>query len=174
LQAVGARPRRTIRLALWGGEEQGLLGSREYVRRHFGDTTTMTLTPAHEKLSGYFNLDNGAGKLRGIWLQENYAVAPVFAAWLTSLGDLGVTTLGPRRVSGTDHVSFDAIGLPAFQFMQDRLEYNSRTHHSNMDVVDRVQRDDVIQMAVVAATFAYNTAMRDERLPRKPLPRVEP
>ena len=110
LQAVGARPRRTIRLALWGGEEQGLLGSREYVRRHFGDTTTMTLTPAHENLSGYFNLDNGAGKLRGIWLQENYAVAPVFDAWLASLGDLGVTTLGPRRVSGTDHVSFDAIG----------------------------------------------------------------
>ena len=174
LQAVGARPRRTIRLALWGAEEQGLLGSREYVRRHFGDTATMTLTPAHEKLSGYFNLDNGAGRLRGLWLQENYAVAPIFQEWLTSLGDLGVTTLGPRRVSGTDHVSFDAIGLPAFQFMQDRLEYNSRTHHSNMDVVDRVQRDDVVQMAAVAATFAYNTAMRDERLPRKPLPRVEP
>lgn len=174
LQAIGARPRRTIRLALWGGEEQGLLGSREYVRRHFGDATTMTLTPAHEQLSGYFNLDNGGGKLRGIWLQENYAVAPVFEEWLAALGDLGVTTLGPRRVTGTDHVPFDAIGLPGFQFMQDRLEYNSRTHHSNMDVVDRVQRDDVIQMAVVAATFAYNTAMRDERLPRKPLPRVEP
>ena len=174
LEAIGARPRRTIRLALWGGEEQGLLGSREYVRRHFGDTATMTLTPAHEQLSGYFNLDNGGGKLRGIWLQENYAVAPVFQEWLAALGDLGVTTLGPRRVTGTDHASFDAIGLPGFQFMQDRLEYNSRTHHSNMDVVDRVQRDDVMQMAVVAATFAYNTAMRDERLPRKPLPRVEP
>jgi len=174
LQVVGARPRRTIQLALWGAEEQGLLGSREYVRRHFGDRTTMTLRPAHEKLSGYFNIDNGAGRLRGVWLQENYAVAPVFNEWIASMGDLGVTTLGPRRVSGTDHVSFDAIGLPAFQFIQDRLEYNSRTHHSNMDVVDRVQRDDVIQMAVVVATFAYNTAMRDERLPRKPLPRVEP
>jgi len=134
----------------------------------------MTLRPAHEQLSGYFNIDNGAGRLRGVWLQENYAVAPVFNEWIASMRDLGVATLGPRRVSGTDHVSFDAIGLPAFQFIQDRLEYNSRTHHSNMDVVDRVQRDDVIQMAVVVATFAYNTAMRDERLPRKPLPRVEP
>ncbi|MDA1093519.1 MAG: M20/M25/M40 family metallo-hydrolase [Acidobacteria bacterium] len=174
LQVVGARPRRTIRLALWGAEEQGLLGSGEYVRRHFGDRATMTLTPAHETLSAYFNLDNGAGRLRGLWLQDNDAVAPIFEDWLPSLSDLGVTTLGPRRVSGTDHVPFDAIGLPAFQFMQDRLEYNSRTHHSNMDVVDRVPPDDVIQMAIVAATFAYNTAMRDERLPRKPLPRVEP
>ncbi len=174
LQAVKARPRRTIRLALWGAEEQGLLGSREYVRRHFGDTNTMTLTPAHDTLSGYFNLDNGAGRLRGVWLQDNDTVAPIFHEWIASMRDLGVTTLGPRGVSGTDHVSFDAIGLPGFQFIQDRLEYNSRTHHSNMDVVDRVQRDDVVQMAVVAATFAYNTAMLDERLPRKPLPRVDP
>ena len=173
LQTVGARPRRTIRLALWGAEEQGLLGSREYVRRHFGDAATMTLHPAHETLSGYFNIDNGSGKLRGIWLQENFAIAPVFEAWVASLRDLGVTTLGPRSVSGTDHTSFDAVGLPGFQFIQDRLEYNSRTHHSNMDVVDRVQRDDVVQMAVVAAIFAYNTAMRDERLPRKALPRVD-
>ena len=173
LRTVGARPRRTIRLALWGAEEQGLLGSREYVRRHFGDPQTMRLLPAHETFSGYFNLDNGSGRLRGIWLQENFAVAPVFEAWIASLRDLGVTTLGPRSVSGTDHTSFDAVGLPAFQFIQDRLEYNARTHHSNMDVVDRVQRDDVVQMAVVAAIFAYNTAMRDELLPRKALPRVE-
>ena len=173
LQAIDARPRRTIRLALWGAEEQGLLGSREYVRRHFGDPATMELRPEHEKLSAYFNIDNGAGRLRGVWLQENYAVAPVFEEWIASMGDLGVTTLGPRRVTGTDHLSFDAVGLPGFQFMQDRLEYNSRTHHSNMDVVDRVQRDDAVQMAVVAATFAYNTAMRDDRLPRKPLPQVD-
>ena len=172
-RATDARPRRTIRLALWGAEEQGLLGSREYVRRHFGDSATMELRPEHEKLSAYFNIDNGAGRLRGVWLQENYAVAPVFDEWIASMGDLGVTTLGPRRVTGTDHLSFDAVGLPGFQFMQDRLEYNSRTHHSNMDVLDRVQRDDAVQMAVVAATFAYNTAMRDDRLPRKPLPRVD-
>ena len=172
LQTVGARPRRTIRLALWGAEEQGLLGSRDYVRSHFGDPRTMQLLPAHETLSGYFNIDNGSGRLRGIWLQENFAVAPVFEDWVVSLNDLGVTTLGPRTVSGTDHTSFDAVGLPGFQFIQDRLEYNARTHHSNMDVVDRVQRDDVVQMAVVATVFAYNTAMRDELLPRKALPRV--
>ncbi len=173
LRTIGARPRRTIRLALWGAEEQGNLGSRDYVRRHFGDPETMRLLPAHETLSGYFNLDNGSGRLRGIWLQENVAAAPVFEAWITSLYDLGVTTLGPRSVSSTDHTSFDAVGLPGFQFIQDRLEYNARTHHSNMDVVDRVQRDDVVQMAVVAAIFAYNTAMRDELLPRKALPQVD-
>ena len=173
LHTIGARPRRTIRLALWGAEEQGLLGSRDYVRRQFGDPQTMQLLPGHETLSGYFNIDNGSGRLRGIWLQENFAVAPVFEEWITSLHDLGVTTLGPRSVFGTDHASFDAVGLPGFQFIQDRLEYNARTHHSNMDVVDRVQPDDVMQMAVVAAIFAYNTAMRDELLPRKALPRVD-
>ena len=173
LQTIGAHPRRTIRLALWGAEEQGLLGSRDYVRRHFGDPQTMRLLPAHGTLSGYFNIDNGSGRLRGIWLQENFAVAPVFEGWIASLHDLGVTTLGPRSVSGTDHVSFDAVGLPGFQFIQDRLEYNARTHHSNMDVVDRVQRDDVVQMVVVATIFAYNTAMRDELLPRKALPQVD-
>jgi len=172
LTAIDAKPRRTIRLALWGAEEQGLLGSRAYVRRHIGDPGTMEFSPAHEKVGAYFNIDNGTGRLRGIWLQENFAVAPIFESWISSMEDLGVSTIGPRSVSGTDHVSFDAVGIPAFQFMQDRLEYNSRTHHSNMDVVDRVQRDDVVQMAVVAASFAYNTAMRDERLPRKPLPRL--
>jgi hypothetical protein len=170
LRAVGARPRRTIRIALWGGEEQGLLGSRAYVRRHFADPATMVLKPDHERLSAYFNIDNGAGRIRGIWLQENEAARPVFEAWMQPLASLGVTTIGPRRVSGTDHVAFDEVGLPAFQFMQDRLEYNSRTHHSNMDFVDRVQRDDIVQMATVAAVFAYNAAMRDERLPRAALP----
>ena len=170
LQVVGARPRRTIRLALWGGEEQGLLGSRDYVRRHFADAATMALEPGHAALSAYYNIDNGTGRLRGIWLQENAAAGAVFEPWVAPLADLGFTTLAPRSVSGTDHLAFDLVGLPGFQFIQDRLEYNSRTHHSNMDVVDRVQPDDARQMAVVAAVFAYNTAMLDERLPRKPLP----
>ena len=170
LQAVDARPRRTIRIALWGGEEQGLLGSRAYVRRHFGDPTTMEFKPEHAKLSAYYNMDNGSGRIRGIWLQANAAVAPIFEQWIEDLQDLGVSTVSPRATRGTDHVSFDRIGLPGFQFMQDRLEYNSRTHHSNMDFFDRVQRDDMLQMSVVAAVFAYNTAMLDERLPRKVLP----
>jgi carboxypeptidase Q len=174
LKAIGATPRRTIRLALWGGEEQGLLGSRAYVREHFADRTTMALRPEHERLSAYFNLDNGTGRIRGIWLQENEGTRPIFGAWMQPLADLGVTTIGPRSVSGTDHLAFDEVGLPAFQFMQERLEYNSRTHHSNMDFVDRVQRDDMVQMATVAAVFAYNAAMRDQRLPRKPLPLARP
>jgi hypothetical protein len=171
LQAVDARPRRTIRVALWGGEEEGLLGSRAYVRRHYANPATMDLLPDHAALSAYYNLDNGAGRIRGIWLQDNAAAAPLFEDWMRDLTDLNVTTVGRRSTRGTDHRSFDDVGLPGFQFIQDRLEYNSRTHHSNMDVYDRVQRDDLLQMAVVAATFAYRTAMLDERLPRKPLPR---
>ena len=167
LEAVGARPRRTIRIGLWGGEEQGLMGSRAYVREHYGDPATMALKPAHEKLSAYFNSDNGTGRVRGIWLQSNPSVEPIFRQWMKPLEDLGVFAVGPRSVASTDHVSFDAVGLPAFQFMVDRLEYNSRTHHSNMDTFDRVQADDMIQQATVIAVFAYNAAMRDERLPRK-------
>jgi carboxypeptidase Q len=170
LKAVGAKPRRTIRIALWGGEEEGLLGSRAYVREHFGDPATMTLKPEHASLSAYFNSENGSGRIRGIWMQSNLAVRPIFEQWIAPLKDLGVIAIGPRSVSQTDHVSFDAIGLPAFQFMVDRLEYNSRTHHSNMDVYDRVQREDMIQQATVIATFAYNAAMRDQMLPRKALP----
>lgn len=170
LKTIGAKPRRTIRIGLWGGEEEGLLGSRAYVREHFADVTTMQLKPAHAKLSVYFNSDNGTGRVRGVWLQSNLAVRPIFEQWIEPLRDLGVTALGPRSVSATDHVSFDAVGLPAFQFMVDRLEYNSRTHHSNMDVYDRVQRDDMVQQATVIAVFAYNAAMRDEKLPRKALP----
>ncbi len=167
LKTVGARPRRTIRIGLWGGEEEGLMGSRAYVREHYGDPATTTRTPAHEKLSAYFNSDNGTGRVRGIWLQSNPAVEPIFRQWMEPLKDLGVFAIGPRSVTSTDHVSFDAVGLPAFQFMVDRLEYNSRTHHSNMDTFDRVQADDMIQHATVIAVFAYNAAMRDERLPRK-------
>jgi hypothetical protein len=171
LKAIGVKPRRTIRLALWGAEEQGLLGSRAYAREHFGDPATMQLKPAHEKISVYFNSDNGTGRIRGVWLQGNLAVRPIFEQWIAPLKDLGVDALAPRSVSSTDHVAFDSLGIPAFQFMVDRLEYNSRTHHSNMDTVDRVQRDDMVQHATVIAVFAYNAAMRDEKLPRKALPR---
>ena len=172
LKAIGAKPRRTIRIALWGGEEQGLLGSRAYVREHFADAATMALKPDHAKLAAYFNSDNGTGRVRGIWLQGNLAVRPIFEQWAKPLADLGVIAVGPRSVSSTDHVSFDEVGLPGFQFMVDRLEYNSRTHHSNMDFYDRVQRDDMVQQATVIAVFAYNAAMRDEKLPRKALPEI--
>jgi hypothetical protein len=170
LKATGARPRRTIRIGLWGAEEQGLLGSAAYVREHLGDPTTMKLKPGHEKFSAYYNIDNGTGKIRGIWMQGNAGVAPVFAALTAPVKDLGVDILSPRSVSSTDHGSFEAVGLPGFQFVQERYEYNSRTHHSNMDVVDRVQPEDMKQMATVVATLAYLTAQRDEKLPRKPLP----
>ena len=154
-------------MRLWGAEEQGLLGSRAYVREHFADPET-GVKPAHDKLSAYFNSDNGTGRVRGIWLQGNTAVEPIFRQWMAPLADLGVTAIGPREVASTDHSSFDGAGLPAFQFMVDRLEYNSRTHHSNMDTFDRVQADDMIQQATVIAVFAYNAAMRDAKLPRKP------
>src|SRR5262245_34028401 len=170
LTAIGVKPRRTIRLALWGGEEQGLLGSRAYVREHLADVETMTLKPEHAKLAAYFNSDNGTGRVRGIWMQGNLAVRPIFEQWIAPLRDLGVTVLSPRPVTSTDHLSFDNAGVPAFQFVVDRLEYNARTHHSNMDTFDRVQRDDMIQQATVIAVFAYNAAMRDEKLPRKALP----
>jgi hypothetical protein len=132
LKTLGVQPRRTIRIGLWGAEEQGLLGSREYVKQHIADGAT--LKPEHAKHSAYFNIDNGTGKIRGIWFQQNFGVQPVFQQWITPLADLGVTTLGPRNVSSTDHLPFDAAGIPGFQFIQDGLEYNSRTHHSNMDV----------------------------------------
>jgi hypothetical protein len=170
LKAVDAKPRRTIRLALWGGEEQGLLGSRAYVKAHLADPQTMQRGPDYEKVSAYFNLDNGTGRIRGVWLEENMALEPIFAQWIEPLAPLGVTILGPRSVGSTDHAAFDAVGVPGFQFIQERLEYNSRTHHSNMDFVDRVQPEDLMQQAVVAASFAYLAAMRDERLPRKPAP----
>jgi carboxypeptidase Q len=167
LTTIGVKPRRTIRIALWGGEEEGLLGSRAYVREHYGEPGAATRKPEHAKLAAYFNSDNGTGRVRGIWLQGNLACGPIFTQWMKPLADLGVTAIGPRSVTSTDHVSFDAVGLPAFQLMVDRLEYNSRTHHSNMDTFDRVQADDMIQHATVIAVLAYNAAMRDEKLPRK-------
>jgi Zn-dependent M28 family amino/carboxypeptidase len=170
IKTLGIKPRRTIRVALWGGEEEGLLGSRAYVRDHLADVETMALKPEHARLAAYFNSDNGTGKVRGVWMQGNIAVTPIFEQWIAPLKDLGVTILGPRSVTSTDHLSFDNAGIPAFQFLVDRLEYNSRTHHSNMDTFDRVQRDDMVQQAAVIAVFAYDAAMRDEKLPRKALP----
>ena len=165
LKTVGAKPRRTIRIALWGGEEQGYLGSRAYVQEHLGDAAKPK--PEFQRHSAYYNLDNGTGRIRGVWMQGNVAITPIFAQWIEPLRGLGVSVLAPRSTSGSDYVPFDEIGIPAFQFIQDRLEYNSRTHHSNMDTLDRVQRDDLIQMSIVMANFAYNTAMRSTLLPRK-------
>jgi len=168
LKASGVRLRRTVRIGLWSGEEEGLLGSRAYVAQHFG--TAQELKPEHAKLSAYFNVDNGTGLIRGVYQQGNEAVAPIFAAWMEPLRNLGVTTLTIRNTGGTDHQSFDAVGLPGFQFIQDPIEYDSRTHHSNMDTYERIQPNDMMRNAVIVASFVYNTANRDEKLPRKPLP----
>ena len=173
LKDAGVKPRRTVRLALWGGEEQGLLGSRAYVKTHFADPADMMLKPEHTKLSAYFNVDNGTGAIRGVYLQGNEAVAPIFSAWMRPFHTLGMTALTVRETRGTDHLAFDAVGLPAFQFIQDPLEYDSRTHHSNMDVYERLQEGDLKQNAVIVAAFAYHAATRDDKLPRKPLPRPE-
>ena len=170
LKASGLKPRRTIRIALWSAEEQGLFGSRNYVKNHFADPATMKLLPEHEKLAAYFNLDNGGGKIRGIYQQSNEAVAPIFTAWLAPFAELGATTVTPRNTGGTDHLSFDAVGLPGFQFIQDPLDYGTRTHHTNQDTYDRLIPEDLKQASVVVASFVYNAAMRDQKLPRKPLP----
>jgi hypothetical protein len=173
LKAVGAKPRRTIRIALWTGEEQGLLGSKGYVKNHFADRDTMELLPEHELHAAYFNLDNGGGKIRGVYCQGNSAVAPIFEAWLAPFADMGATTLTMRDTGGTDHLSFDAVGLPGFQFIQDPMDYITRSHHTNMDLYERVNEGDVMQAAAVIATFSYHAAMRDEKLPRKPLPKAK-
>ena len=172
LKTLGIQPRRTIRIALWGAEENGLIGSRMYVQRHIAErdsTGQLARKAEYDRHSVYFNSDNGTGRVVGIWMQGNEAMRPIFEQWIAPLRDLGVTVLSPRSVAATDHSSFDNVGIPAFQFMVDRLEYNSRTHHSNMDVVDRVQPNDVKQAATVAATFAYLAAMRNDKLPRKPV-----
>jgi Zn-dependent M28 family amino/carboxypeptidase len=168
LKALGVKPRRTIRIALWSGEEQGIFGSAAYVEKHFG--TAANPKPEYEKLSAYFNLDNGTGKVRGIWGQGNQAVMPIFAQWLQPFSDLGATTVTARNTGSTDHIPFDRIGLPGFQFIQDSIEYGTRTHHSNQDVFDRIQGDDLKQASVVMAAFLYNAAMREEKLPRKSAP----
>jgi Zn-dependent M28 family amino/carboxypeptidase len=174
LKAIGIKPRRTIRIALWSGEEEGLLGSRAYIKKTFGDPETMLLLPAHEKFSSYFNVDNGTGKIRGIYLQGNEAVRNIFAQWFAPFNDLGAKTLTISNTGGTDHLSFDAVGLPGFQFIQDPIEYDTRTHHSNMDVYDHLIEDDLKQAATIVAAFVYNAAMRDAKIPRKELPKAKP
>jgi carboxypeptidase Q len=193
LKALDIKPRRTIRIGLWSGEEEGLLGSQGYVEHHFGarphmdepgmkDMPTLlrreagevTVKPEQSKISGYFNVDNGTGKIRGIYLQENAAVEPIFEAWMKPFKDLGMTTITVRNTGGTDHQSFDAVGIPGFQFIQDPIEYETRTHHSNMDVYDRLQPDDLKQISVIVAGFVYDAAMRDQMLPRKPIEKALP
>ncbi|CAM4156510.1 Peptidase family M28 [Pedobacter westerhofensis] len=171
LKRVGFKPRRTIRVVLWSSEEQGLHGSRNYVLNHFGDPKTMVLKPEQAKVSAYYNLDNGAGKIRGIYTQGNDAIGPIFKSWLEPFKDLGAATVTVRNTGGTDHLAFDAIGIPGFQFIQDGLDYGSRTHHSNQDTYDRLNEDDLKQAATVVAAFVYYTSQRDEMMPRKELPK---
>ena len=173
LKALDLKMDRTIRIGLWGGEEEGLLGSKAYVKEHFGDPKTMKLTSAHATLSGYFNLDNGSGKIRGVYLQNHDAMRPLFAEWLAPFHDLGVSTISIRNTGGTDHLSFDAVGLPGFQFIQDPLDYSTVTHHSSMDTYDHAEAGDLMQAAAVIASVVYDAAMRKEMLPRKPLPKIE-
>jgi hypothetical protein len=192
LNTLQVKPRRTIRIALWSGEEEGLFGSKGYVRQHFGSfplSTTpdqaqlpeflrkpagpLSTKPEQEKVSAYFNVDNGSGRILGIYLQQNEAVEPIFRQWMEPLKDLGVTTISSRDTGGTDHLSFDAVGIPGFQFIQDPLAYGTRTHHSNMDVYEHLSPDDLAQAATVEAIFVYDAAMRDQMLPRKPLPHPE-
>jgi Zn-dependent M28 family amino/carboxypeptidase len=176
LKAIGARPRRTIRIALWDGEEQDYYGSAGYVKRHYGDPAAGQLGPDHAKLAAYFNLDNGHGKIRGVYLQGNELVRPVFEAYLRPFNYLGATTVSAKNTGATDHMPFEALGLPAFQFIQDPLDYETRTHHSSLDVYEALVEDDLKQAAAVIATFAYHTANRSERLPREapPKPQAKP
>jgi carboxypeptidase Q len=192
LAALHVQPRRTIRVALWSGEEQGLYGSSGYVKAHFGSfphSTTpeqlkvpefirkpagpLTLKPEHKLVSAYYNLDNGGGKVRGIYAQENAAIIPIFEQWIAPLKDLDVTTVSARLTGSTDHMPFDEVGIPGFQFIQEPLDYETRSAHSNMDVYERLIPGDLQQAAVVEAIFVYNTAMRDQMMPRKPLPHPE-
>ena len=183
--ASGLKPRRTIRVALWSGEEQGLRGSRDYVKQQFGEMKNapvfgqadpkapkpeLVKAANYDKLSAYYNLDNGTGKIRGVYMQGNALVKPYFEAWLAPFADLGASTVTILNTGGTDHQSFDRIGLPGFQFIQDEMEYGTRTHHSNQDNYDRLQADDMKQAATIMAAFVYQTAMMDEKMPRKALP----
>ncbi len=194
LKALGVKPRRTIRVALWSGEEQALLGSGAYVAEHFGSWTgpkdpefrtllprnywggegKLSLLPGHAKLSAYFNLDNGSGRIRGIFAEDNAEVRPIFEAWLAPFHDLGADTVTLRGTGDTDHESFLDVGLPGFQFIQDELDYSALTHHSNLDVYDHVDREALMQSSVVLASFLYHAAMRPEKLPRRPVPNPLP
>ena len=178
LKALNLKPRRTIRIGLWGGEEEGLLGSEAYVKQHYGERKGQRFEPGGgvvqkpeaDKFDVYFNNDNGGGKVRGVYMQGNEATRSIFRKWLVPFKDMGAWTLTLQNTGGTDHLSYDAVGLPGFQFIQDEIEYGTRTHHSTMDLYDRVQPDDLKQAAVIMAAFAYDAAMRDEKFPRKPLP----
>src|SRR5262249_48714305 len=197
LRALNVKPRRTIRIALWTGEEQGLLGSHAYAAQHFGTrqetdadrkraaelgplgsmvraTGALTTKPEQAKIAGYFNVDNGTGRIRGISSQENAAVVPIFEQWFAPFHDLSARTISMRNTGGTDHLSFDEVGIPGFQFIQDEIEYDTRTHHSNMDVYERIQASDMMQNAVIVAAFVYEAAMRDQMLPRKPIQKELP
>ncbi len=195
LKQSGLKMRRTVRIGLWTGEEEGLLGSCHYVNDVFASrpgacqrgggggggggrggaqAPPTPHQPAYDKFAGYFNIDNGTGKIRGVYLQGNEEVRPIFQAWLAPFKDMGATQLSIRNTGGTDHLSFDGVGLPGFQFIQDEMDYDTRTHHSNMDTWDRVSRNDMMQIAVIEASFVYHTAMREQKLPRKPLPTPRP
>jgi carboxypeptidase Q len=174
LKSLNLKMDRTVRMALWSGEEEGLLGSRAYVKEHFADTATMKTTAEHDGFAGYFNIDNGTGKIRGIYLQGNEMVRPIFEQWFAALKDLTPGVITVRNTGGTDHQSYDAVGLPGFQFIQDPMDYDTRTHHSNMDVYDRIQQGDMEQMAIIEAVFVYNAATRPDKLPRKDLPPPTP
>ncbi|WP_425492962.1 M20/M25/M40 family metallo-hydrolase [Aquilutibacter rugosus] len=186
LKSIGVKPKRTIRVALWGGEEQGLIGSADYVSKTFASyplstkpedadlpkslrprTGAMQRKPAYDKFSVYFNMDNGSGKFRGIYAQENLAAMPIFQEWLKPFNDLGATTVVSRNTGSTDHISFDRVGLPGFQFVQDGLDYFTNVHHSHLDTVDHASEEDLKHNAAMVAAFVYAAAMRDERMPRK-------
>ena len=171
LKASGLQPRRTIRIALWSGEEQGLYGSRNWVKNNVADPADMVLKPEHSKISAYFNLDNGTGRIRGIYCQGNEGVMPIFRQWLEPFHDLDAKTVTINNTGGTDHQAFDAVGIPGFQFIQDGIEYDTRTHHTNMDSYDHLIPGDLKQAATIIAAFVYNAAQRDEKLPRKSLPK---
>jgi hypothetical protein len=170
LKSANLKMDRTVRMALWGGEEEGLLGSAAYVKEHFADSATMKTTAEHDGFAGYFNIDNGTGKVRGIYLQGNEMVRPIFEQWFAAIKDLTPGIITIRNTGGTDHQSYDAVGLPGFQFIQDPMDYETRTHHTNMDTYERIQQGDMQQMAIVEAYFVYQAATRPEKLPRKDLP----
>lgn len=170
LQAIGARPRRTIRVALWDGEEYDYGGSLDYVKRHLADPRSMDLKAGHADHSAYFNLDSGGGRIRGIYLQGNELVRPIFQTWLEPFHYLGASTITSKNTSETDHQVFDAVGIPGFTFIQDPLAYDTVTHHTDQDVFSQLIEDDLKQAAVIMASFAYHAAMRDEMLPRIRLP----
>jgi Zn-dependent M28 family amino/carboxypeptidase len=171
IKATGLKPRRSIRICLWSGEEQGLLGSRGYVKNHFADPADMLLKADQEKVSAYFNLDNGTGKIRGIYLQGNKEAGLIFSKWLQPFYDMGANTTTINNTGGTDHLSFDAVGIPGFQFIQDEIEYDTRTHHTNMDDYDHLLPQDLAQAATIVASFVYNTSQLDQKIPRKELPK---